>query len=115
MDKCLLRWSFKFYNNWKQIKKRFLDKFGLSIQPKQLSNRHKLIKSEGSPTDGRVEFNGEHDVEIVQLTIEVGLKWDIIADKMGFCDSVRIKNRYYNYIKRFGRLEEIMSSLGIKK
>jgi len=47
----------------------------------------------------------------VALTLEVGLKWNIIAERMEMSDPVKIKNRYYNTIKRKGKLDIILSKL----
>lgn len=43
--------------------------------------------------------------------MEVGLKWNLIAERLQFDDPVKLKNRYYNHIKRKGRLEGILQSL----
>jgi len=43
--------------------------------------------------------------------VKYGLKWNLIAHEMGFPDPVKIKNRYYNSIRRKGRVEEILARM----
>jgi len=97
------------------IRKRFLDELGVSIPTRELKKRHYMInKNTKSRKESKLNFSMDDDKRLVALTLEVGLKWDVIAGILGVEDSVKIKNRYYNYIKREGRFESIMEALETK-
>jgi len=112
LDKCLLKWSRLLYNDWKKISKKFFKELDLRVTPFFLKNRFSSLEGEKSPSK-ELKLDHEIDLMIVKSVHELGLKWNLIAEELDFYDAVKLKNRFYNHIKRKGRYEELKQELGL--
>lgn len=81
------------------------------MTPNYLRLRHRIILPDASTPKEEIVFNKEWDIKIVEKVLEEGLRWNVIAEKLNLNDPVKIKNRFYNHIKRKNRYEEILQTL----
>lgn len=58
-----------------------------------------------------MNFDHEFDKKLVMSIEKHGIKWNLIAKELEICDAVKLKNRFYNHIKRKGLYDQILQEL----
>mmetsp|Transcript_13183 Transcript_13183/g.11265 ORF Transcript_13183/g.11265 Transcript_13183/m.11265 type:complete len:125 (+) Transcript_13183:512-886(+) len=85
-------------NDWKKITSKFKEAFKVKVTPFFLKNHYQEIS--GKIPQSKSHFSHEQDVQLATLVREHGLDWGKIAEEMRISDPVKIKNRYYSFIKK---------------
>jgi hypothetical protein len=98
----------KFKNDWKKILKRFQKK-NKNLTLHFLKKRLMVLK--GKPCIPREKFSHSEDLKICELFQKFGTDWIQISKSFPNRTSIMIKNRYYSYINKGSRYENLCKEL----
>lgn len=109
LDSLLLQWCQLYYEDWKKITNRFNREYKLHFSPKFLRDKAKTLER-GTKIMCNVALNDEWDLKILDSIKILGLNWNKIAQNLDFENPIKLKNRYYNSIKKKVKYQKIIKN-----
>jgi hypothetical protein len=106
-EKLLRKLAVQYKFDWKKIAKKFTNK---KYTPHFLKMRFK--GNDEGPVPKRVKFTHEEDVMIAKYFDTYGVDWDKIVEHFPNRTAIMIKNRFYSYIRKNNRLENLLQESG---
>jgi len=109
-EKLLRKLAVQYKFDWKKVAKKFANK---KYTPHFLKMRYKGY-DEG-PVPKRVKFTHEEDLMIAKYFDIYGVDWEKMAIHFPNRTAIMIKNRFYSYIRKNNRLENLLQESGHRK
>jgi len=103
----------QYKQDWKKIAKRLQNITGNKRSPNFLMNEYMKLKGETAECND--PFTHDEDLKLVKWTEEYGMNWIKIADMFGNRGAIKLKNRYYCYIKKKNLLDGLKKEVEEKK
>ena len=102
-DAWLYQLAREKFENWKVIAKIASAKFGSIVTPFFVKQRVLPMMRQVPKKKKGEKFSEEEDELLVKFVQNLGREWVQISDEMGFNNPVKVKNRYYNIMRRKGK------------
>ena len=108
-EKLLRKLAVQYKFDWKKVAKKFANK---KYTPHFLKMRYKGY-DEG-PVPKRVKFTHEEDLMIAKYFDLYGVDWEKMVAHFPNRTAIMIKNRFYSYIRKNNRLENLLQEAGLR-
>jgi len=76
---------------------------------------NEYMKLKGESTENNEPFSHEEDIRLVRLTEELGTNWIKIAEIFGNRGAIKLKNRFYCYLKKKNLVDGLKAEIEERK